>query len=83
MPKQLRPRTAINSGKAFKARSRKSGQLMIFERKGTSLRVLYILKNKATIKKTFNFYSDLVKLGRQRFPVFLRRSLKLALRTAR
>lgn len=83
VPKSLRPRAALDKPNVFKTTV--GGQPVIAQRKGKKgkMEVLYVLEQRARIKKTFPFYRQAtIYVGRHAGPIFAKEFEK-AMRTAK
>lgn len=77
--KANRPRQILNKPRVFKVKSR-SGQEMIMRRrtkKGKTVEVLYLLEQRARIRKTFRFYDGAIATTKRNFPRHFAREFRI------
>lgn len=86
IPKSYRPKAVLAKKKSFINTTRKTGQLMILQRKTKKqypLRAFYILEPRAKITKSLRFYEDAAKVVQRRLAPNFRQSFDKAMRTAK
>jgi hypothetical protein len=82
--KSHQPRNLLSGNKAYKVKT-KSGTTMILHRKSKKapLKVAYILKPRASIRRQFSFYEDAMRVARRTATIRFRKNLRAAVRTRR
>ena len=82
--KALRPRAVVDSPKGFIDRDGPRDAIyQRYGRGGSKVRLLYVLKPRARIRKRFRFYEDVQRITRLVSPTLFRKNFSQAIRTAR